>query len=128
MKRFDRPLVGFLSRQEIQAILEAPNPNDWCGRRDRVLLAMLYNTGGRVSEIIGLKVCDIVLASTSSVHILGKGRKEHTIPLWPSKSRQIRAWLEQIDAVSHRLLFRNRSGHPMTRSNVTDRLRMATAS
>lgn len=126
MKRFDRTLVGFLSRQEIQAILDAPDLHSWCGQRDRVLIATLYNTGARVSEVIGLRVRDVVLAATSSVHILGKGRKERTVPLWPSTSRQIRAWLKQIDAAPERPLFPNRSGHSMTRSNVTDRLRMAT--
>ena len=126
MKRFDRPLVGFLSRQEIQSILDAPDLNSWCGQRDRALLATLYNTGARVSEIIGLRVRDVVLAATSSVHIFGKGRKERTVPLWPSTSRQIRAWLKQIDAGPERPLFPNRSGHSMTRSNVTDRLRVAT--
>lgn len=126
MKRFDRTLVGFLPRQEIQAILDAPDLNSWCGQRDRVLFATLYNTGARVSEIIGLRVRDVVLAVTSSVHILGKGRKERTVPLWPATSRLIRAWLKHIDATPERPLFPNRSGHSMTRSNVTDRLRMAT--
>jgi|SRR5438445_829835 len=126
MKRFDRILVGFLSREEIQAILEAPDPSLWCGLRDRVLLATLYNTGARVSEVIGLRVGDVVLGTTSSIRILGKGRKERTVPLWPSTSRQIRAWLKRIDAAPQRSLFPNRSSSPMTRSNVTDRLRIAT--
>jgi site-specific recombinase XerD len=46
MKRYDRPLLGFLSRAEIQAILDAPDCMTWCGLRDRVLFATLYNTGG----------------------------------------------------------------------------------
>ncbi|MGB2625646.1 MAG: tyrosine-type recombinase/integrase [Candidatus Acidiferrum sp.] len=125
MKRFDRTLVGYLSRQETQEILDAPDLNSWCGQRDRVLFATLYNTGARVSEIIGLRVHDVVLAATSSVHILGKGRKERTVPLWPSTSRLVRAWLKQIDAAPERPLFPNRSGYPMTRSNVADRLRIA---
>jgi integrase/recombinase XerD len=45
MKRFDRPMLGFLSRQEMQAVLNGPDPNSWVGQRDRTLLAMLYNTG-----------------------------------------------------------------------------------
>jgi len=51
MKRFDKPLLGFLSRAEMQAILDAPDRTTWCGQRDRVMFATLYNTGGRVSEI-----------------------------------------------------------------------------
>ena len=61
LKRFDRPLVGFLSRNEIQAILDAPDTTTWCGHRDRAMFMVFYNTGGRVSEITGLKVGDVVL-------------------------------------------------------------------
>jgi integrase len=95
---------------ELLAILEAPDPSLWCGLRDRVLLATLYNTGARVSEIIGLRVGDVVLGTTSAIRILGKGRKERTVPLWPSTSRQIRAWLKRIDAAPQQSLFPNRSG------------------
>jgi integrase/recombinase XerD len=52
MKRFDRPMLDFLSRQEIQAILDAPDTSTWSGHRDFVLFTTLYNTGARVSEII----------------------------------------------------------------------------
>ena len=48
MKRFERPLVGFLSLEEINAILEAPDPTTWSGRRDRAMFAVLYNTGAHV--------------------------------------------------------------------------------
>jgi len=54
MKRFERPLLGYLTREEIEAVLDAPDGNTWCGQRDRVMLATLYNTGARVSELIGL--------------------------------------------------------------------------
>jgi site-specific recombinase XerD len=52
MKRFDRPMLGFLTRQEMQAILDAPDTATWAGQRDHALFTMLYNTGARVSEII----------------------------------------------------------------------------
>lgn len=48
MKRFEQPLVGFLSRQHIEAVLAAPDETTWAGQRDRVMLATLYNTGARV--------------------------------------------------------------------------------
>src|SRR3546814_18278727 len=53
LKRFDRSMVGFLSRPEISAILEAPDRLSWAGQRDRALFSMMYNTGARVSEMIG---------------------------------------------------------------------------
>lgn len=123
MKRFDKKLVGFLSRDEIQSLLDAPDTSTWCGQRDRVLLATMYNTGARVSEIIGLRVSDIVFGQTPYVHILGKGRKERTVPLWRTTTMQIKHWLPQIGASPDQRLFPNRSGQAMTRSNVTDRLK-----
>ena len=59
MKRCTRPLVGFLSREEVQAIINAPDPTTWAGQRDQVLLSTLYNTGARVSEVRGIKVADV---------------------------------------------------------------------
>jgi integrase len=54
-KRHDRPMLGYLSRDEVEAVQRAPDANSWSGRRDRALFAMLYNTGARVSEAIGLR-------------------------------------------------------------------------
>ncbi|MFL9989457.1 tyrosine-type recombinase/integrase [Paraburkholderia sediminicola] len=72
MKRFDRPFIGHLSRDEIEALLAAPDPNTWCGQGDRVLLATLYNTGARVSELIRLRVGDVVLDKTPCAHSTAK--------------------------------------------------------
>ncbi len=59
-KRFDRPILGFLSREEIQALIDAPDRTTWSGRRDATMFAVLYNTGARVSELIGLRVADVL--------------------------------------------------------------------
>lgn len=125
MKRYERPLVRFLSRDEICALLDAPNPNTWCGQRDRVMLATLYNTGARVSELIGIRVGDVELDRSPSVRLHGKGRKERAVPLWRSTAIQIRLWLRQIGASPEQRLFPNRSGGPMTRTGVIDRLNLA---
>lgn len=71
MKRFDRPVLGFLSRQEMQAILEAPDPRTWAGQRDRALFSLMYNTGARVSEAIGLRVGDVIIDGTTTAHLHG---------------------------------------------------------
>ena len=60
MKRFERPMLGFLNRAEMLAVLGQPEQS-WSSQRDHLLLAMLYNTGARVSEIIGVRVVDVVL-------------------------------------------------------------------
>jgi len=125
MKRFERPMLGFLSRDEIQALLAAPDTTTWCGRRDRVMFALLYNTGARVSEMIGIKVADVTLAGTSSVRLHGKGRKQRTVPLWKETAAEIRDWLMFADLRADQSIVPNRSGLPMTRTNVADRLTLA---
>jgi integrase/recombinase XerD len=126
MKRFDRPMLGFLSRDEMQAILEAPDTRSWTGQRDRVLFAVLYNTGARVSEIINVCAKDAILDTSPTIHILGKGRKQRTVPLWRSTVTQLRAWKRRLGAISPDApLFPNRDGVLMTRSNVRQRLEAA---
>ena len=123
MKRFDRPVLGFLSRQEMQAILEAPDPRTWAGQRDRALFSLMYNTGARVSEVIGLRVGDVVIDGTMAAHLRGKGRKERSVPLWRSTASLIRGWKRRLeDAGDDKFLFPNRGGERMARSNVTQRL------
>lgn len=80
MKRADRPLIGFLTRAEIQAVLNAPDDATWAGRRDRVLFSLMYNTGARVSEIIGIRCCDVVLEGQPAVHLHGKGARSGAFP------------------------------------------------
>jgi len=126
MKRFDRPVLGFLSRQEMQAILEAPDPRTWAGQRDRALFSLMYNTGARVSEAIGLRVGNVVIDGSSVAHLHGKGRKERSVPLWRSTASLIRAWKCQMEnAGDDKFLFPNRGGGRMARSNVTQRLDLA---
>lgn len=127
MKRFRRPLIGFLSREQIQAILEAPNSATWSGRRDRAVFGTLYNTGARVSEIISVRVKDLSLEATPSLTLHGKGRKERVVPLWKHTAHVLRDWLRHINADQDGALFPGRSGRSLTRSAVEDRLRRAVA-
>jgi len=125
MKRFDKPLLGFLSRSEMQAILDAPPDDRWCGQRDRLMFATLYNTGARVSELTGLRVADVVLDGSVAVHLHGKGRKDRSVPLWRTTTAQLRRWLPRIDSRPDRPLFPSASGTRLTRPAVTARLRLA---
>ena len=126
VKRFERPLFGYLSREEILAVIGAPD-GSWLSQRDHVLFLLMYNTGARVSEIIGVKVGEVVLDDNAAcVHLHGKGRKQRSVPLWRSTVKAVRAWLRlnsQFDAAS--ALLPNRNGSAMTRSNVTKRLMLA---
>ncbi|MBL4849589.1 MAG: tyrosine-type recombinase/integrase [Planctomycetes bacterium] len=126
-KRFDRPILGFLTRDEMDAVLDAPDRSTWSGRRDTVLFAALYNTGARVSEITALRVGDVLLDRGASLHLHGKGRKERVIPLWKSTAVQLRKWLEGIDQRPEAPVFPNRAGRPLSRSGVDQRLKRAVA-
>jgi integrase/recombinase XerD len=123
MKRFMRPVPQYLSPQEVQAILDATNTSTWSGRRDRVLLATLYNTGARVSEVIGLRVSDVDLTHSMSVTIQGKGRKQRVVPLWKSTVKQLRQWLRHLSGDAESPLFPNSRGQHLTRSGVANRLK-----
>ena len=126
MKRFDRPVLGFLSREEMQAILDAPDSQTWAGQRDRALFSLMYNTGARVSEVIGLRVGNVVIDGTTVAHLQGKGRKERSVPLWRSTASLIRGWKRRLEsAADDDFLFPNRGGERMARSNVTQRLDLA---
>ena len=124
-KRFDRPLVGFLARDEIDAIIAAPATDRWSGRRDRVLFATLYNTGARVSEIIGVRRRDLSLNGSPFVHLHGKGRKDRSVPLWRTTSTALQQWLTILPASPDQPVFPNRAGSAMSRSGVEDRLERA---
>lgn len=126
VKRFERPMFGYLTREEILVVI-GESGDSWLSQRDHALFLLMYNTGARVSEIIGVKVGDVVLdASAACVHLHGKGRKQRSVPLWRSTVKVLRAWLHvnpQFESTSP--LLPNRSGHEMTRANVT--LRLASA-
>jgi integrase len=127
MKRFNRPLLGFLSREEVTALLDAPDRGTWSGRRDHVMLATLYNTGARVSEITRARVGDLDIHGTPSVRIHGKGRKERAVPLWPRTCDLVRRWIRDGKLASDAPVFPNRYGEQMSRSGVERRLAAALA-
>lgn len=100
-KRTDQRLVPYLLKDELQAVLDAPDPATRDGIRDRAMLHLAVSAGLRVSELTGLKIDDIDLPSMS-VRVLGKGRRERTLPLWKTTAAALRAWLA----------VRGRSPHP----------------
>ena len=125
MKRFERPMLGYLSREEMLLVIGNPG-STWVSQRDHLLLGMLYNTGARVSEIVGVHVADVVLDAAACVYLHGKGRKLRSVPLWRSIVKEIRAWLRlnpQLGSTS--ALLPNRDGKAMTRDNVAKRLALA---
>jgi integrase/recombinase XerD len=124
-KRFDRPLVNFLTREEIETIIQAPDRSTWGGHRDQVMLATFYNTGARVSEVTRLSVDDVFLNGQAYIRFQGKGRKERTTPMWKSTAKRFKEWFSRIDKKTGSPLFPNRNGQHLTRSGVENRLRVA---
>lgn len=125
MKRFERPLVGFLSREEMEAILAAPDAATWTGQRDRLLILLLYNTGARVSELISIRRGDVDTRHAQAVHLHGKGRKERVVPLWKRTAQRLDEWMITIATDTTQPLLLNRCGRAMSRSGVEQRLHLA---
>lgn len=122
-KRFDRDLVAFLSTDEVEALLAAPDTSTRLGRRDRALLLLMVQTGLRLAEVTGLTAQDLVLRSGAHVRCHGKGRKERCTPLSCSTARVLRAWLAERGAAGADLVFasvrRTRLSHDAVERLVT---------
>lgn len=125
-KRFELTNVAYLSRKQIQSLLEAPDASTITGQRDRVLLMLMYNTGARVSEIVSLRINDLHLDNGGAIHIRGKGRKQRSVPLWRQTVRLLKQWIQHVDNSAEKPLLPNARGGVMTRAGVAQRLRHAT--
>lgn len=115
-KKTDSRLIGFLSANEMQAILDAPDPSTREGIRDRAMLHVAFAAGLRVSELVGVRLDGLRFEPRLSVHVLGKGRRERVLPLWKETAQALRAWLALRGPASAPEVFLNARGYPMTRS------------
>lgn len=100
VKRSDRHLVGFLTREEIDSLLAAPDHSRRQGRRDHALQLTLYNTGARVSEITALHRDHVTFGACASVHLYGKGRKHRDVPLWSKTAHALKAWFRELEDIA----------------------------
>lgn len=111
-KRYERGPVEFLDEHEIAALLAAPNPDTWIGRRDRAILQFTIETGLRNSEITSLRRQDVQLDTGAHVRCLGKGRKARCTPLRPELAALLKDWLsEQGGDPGDPLFPSSRGGH-----------------
>jgi site-specific recombinase XerD len=94
-KRYERAPLEFLTEEEAAALLEAPNPETWIGRRDRTLLLVALQTGLRNSEIASLRCQDVEFGTGAHVRCLGKGRKMRCTPLRPDVGAVLKQWLSE---------------------------------
>ena len=116
MKRSAQPLVGYLTRVEMQALLATPNPRTAAGLRDLAMLHLAFAAGLRVSELVGLRLEQFDDAAMPSLHVIGKGRRERILPLWQETARTLRRWIAVRPVQGDPQLFLNAAGRMMTRS------------
>lgn len=127
-KSADRRLVGYLQREEIDAILAVPDRTQRLGRRDHALLLTLYNTGARVSEIASLRRSRVILGANPFVQLHGKGRKEREVPLWAKTAGVLQSWFRELDEPADSPVFPNARGRQLTRDGISYILQQAVQS
>lgn len=109
-KRSARPMMTFLTRPEIDAVLATTDQKTWMGSRDHALLLTMYNTGARAAEITTLRCGQVSFGRTTLIRLHGKGRKDRTVPLWPQTSRVLRRWFQVLEADEAKLAFPSAKG------------------
>lgn len=115
--------IGHFTPDEVKAILSGPDTSTFFGRRDMVLLALLYDSAARVQEICDLKVGDLRLKKPYAVSLTGKGRKTRVVPLMNETTEVLKTYLtlcnlnakDKVDSP----LFYNHQNHKLTRAGVT---------
>lgn len=113
-KRYTRHPVTYLAPPEVDALLAAPDPTTWAGRRDRTLLLIAVQSGLRASELSGLRCEDIVLGVGAHVRCEGKGRKQRCTPLRKDTVRALRNWLRERQGQSTDPLFPSARGKALS--------------
>ena len=96
-KRFDRAIVTYLTPEEVDALLAAPDRTRWIGRRDHALLTLAIQTGLRVTELTSLRCQDAHLGTGAHVQVTGKGRKHRATPLTSQTVAVLREWTQERD-------------------------------
>ena len=120
-KKSARPLIAYLEKDELDALLKAPDRRTAQGRRDYAVLLFLYNTGARADEVAHVRIGDLDLGvassrDASSVVLRGKGNKSRRCPLWPRTVDELRPLIGHRAASQH--VFLNRRGQPLTRFGI----------
>jgi site-specific recombinase XerD len=114
-KRSTSRLVGYLTREEAQAIINAPD-STVAGLRDRAMLHLAVATGMRGSEIVGARLEDFDMQTQPMITVHGKGRRERRLPLWRETATALKRWLRARPDGPSRHLFLNDRGGALTRS------------
>jgi integrase/recombinase XerD len=117
-KRTTRQQIGYLTRRELDALLDATDQSTWSGRRDYAWLLLAAQTGLRLSELTGLTREDVHLGTGAYVHVTGKGRRERCTPLTEQTAPVLRAWLNELPVGETQAVFPNRRGARMSNDGI----------
>lgn len=121
-KKHEKPVIPFLTEEELKALLAQPDPSTRHGLRDITLLSLLYDSGARVQEITDLKLKDIRLTNPAMVTLTGKGRKARQVPLMKETCKLLDAYIRNFNLNSEPLtspLFFNQKGQALSRYGIT---------
>jgi site-specific recombinase XerD len=119
-KRFERAIVSFLARDEINALLASPDRTTWIGRRDHAILLVLVQTGLRVSELTGLRCEQVALGKGPHISCNGKGRKQRCTPLTAQTVAVLRSWMSERSGAPDAPLFPSRRGTHLSSDAIED--------
>lgn len=115
-KKAAKRVIDYLDKPEMEALLQAPDQKSVLGRRNHALLLFMYNSGARADEVAGLCLRDLLLGTSPSVRILGKGNKWRVCPLWPMTAAALQSLVHDRGEAEH--VFLGRTGEPITRFGV----------
>lgn len=117
-----KPIIKYLTVSDTKLLLSLPNPTTKNGRRDMVILSLMYDTGARVSEILDLKARDIRTQHPARVVLTGKGNKSREIPLLDGTVKLLDNFLYENNLTDNKTLtnrvFTNKKGERFTRNGV----------
>jgi len=122
LKRATKPVLGYMNRTEVAAILSAIDTSNLTGLRDHLLFSLLYQTGARISEALQLTVSGV---QGSFIRFQGKGRKERAVPISPELRRELQHYVRMMKLRFDQPLFANRQGQPISREGAAQRLKQA---
>lgn len=121
-KKHEKPVIPFLTEEELKALLAQPDSSTRHGLRDLTLLSLLYDSGARVQEITDLKLKDVRLTNPAMVTLTGKGRKARQVPLMKETCKLLDAYIRNFNLNSEPLtspLFFNQKGQALSRYGIT---------
>jgi site-specific recombinase XerD len=121
-KRFDRTIITYLTDTETDALLAAPDPSTWTGRRDHTMMTLLVQTGLRATELRSLTISDVHLNTGAHVSCLGKGRKQRVTPLTKTTVSMLRTWITERGGLPADPLFPTRTGTRLSRDALERRI------